>query len=771
MNRAEKRRQQKRVEKKRRSPPASGQPLGNVPDIPQELDLALQSHQAGALLKAEDIYQKILEVEPNQPDALHFLGLIAHQMGRNEVAVDLISKALAITPENVDAHYNLGLVFFALEKLEEAAASFGKAIAINPDYAEAHCNLGNALNDLGRLDEAAANYNKALAINPDYADACYNLGNTYKELGRLDEAVAAYNKALAINPDLTDAHQNVLYAKQKRAEEYIFQICCEDKRECRNADQIISEDKKHDRLKVNLLYCPFSDPVTPPLGITSLKSYLEKYGNSQVRCMDLSLQWHNKFTQETGPGFEALTKGEKLFKSDDGSFYNIDLYRDVSDKFADVLQAAHQDIKYSLCQDSPSQETDIIDFLKPLALKGNPDVVGFSVLFYEQLLCSLLLAREIKKERPETIIVFGGAGMLTSGKQVMQNPDVDFIIFEAGEASFNKLLNSIKVGIFDEKIEGVAYKKSGICIKNEPIPGFLNHDAFPDFSDLKIDEYFTPEVVIPILTSKGCFWRKCSFCEEGSVNQYAEALVSRVVDELEYHYSNGFTYFQFVDEMITPERLRLLSEEIIRRKLKVFFYGTLRPTSDFKEEILHLMYEAGFRYVIWGVESCNRRVLKLVNKGTSIKSITNTLKFSKNAGIRNHVFMFVGFPSETPDELLDTMQFFYDNQENIHQIHTGEFNLYEGTEIFNNPEKFNIEIECKGTNPPVCTVINKNGTTGEHAHEYNAHYSSTFMKNFSMAPRFGKLRDHALLHYANTPLEIHEKMRGKIPQPVQPRFL
>ena len=70
--------------------------------IQQAIDLAVQHHNAGRLPEAENIYQQILQSEPNHPTALHLLGVIAHQVGKHETAVDLITKALAIKPENLN---------------------------------------------------------------------------------------------------------------------------------------------------------------------------------------------------------------------------------------------------------------------------------------------------------------------------------------------------------------------------------------------------------------------------------------------------------------------------------------------------------------------------------------------------------------------------------------------------------------------------------------------------------------------------------------------
>ena len=169
----------------------------------------MQHHQSGDLPKAEAIYQQILQTDPNQPIALHLLGVIAHQDGKNNTAVDFIKKALTIKPNYVEAYSNLGLALEKLGKFDEAVTIYNQALTIRPDYAEAHFNLGNALHGLGKLDEAVASYNNALAIKPAYAEAYSNLGNALKELGKLDEAVESYNKAIAIKPDYAEAYYNL----------------------------------------------------------------------------------------------------------------------------------------------------------------------------------------------------------------------------------------------------------------------------------------------------------------------------------------------------------------------------------------------------------------------------------------------------------------------------------------------------------------------------------------------------------------------------------
>ncbi|MED5396544.1 MAG: tetratricopeptide repeat protein, partial [Pseudomonadota bacterium] len=126
-----------------------------APTIQQSLDFAVQHHTAGRLPEAESIYQQILQADPNQPVALHLLGVIALQVGKNDIAVDLITKALAIKPDYVEAHNNLGLAFQGLGKLDEAVSNFYKALALKPDLPGVWFNLHVTLFDTADLEPAA----------------------------------------------------------------------------------------------------------------------------------------------------------------------------------------------------------------------------------------------------------------------------------------------------------------------------------------------------------------------------------------------------------------------------------------------------------------------------------------------------------------------------------------------------------------------------------------------------------------------------------------
>ena len=186
--------------------------------IEQAFAAALQHHQSGRLAEAEAIYREILAVEPRQPGALHYLGVIAHQVGRHELAVDLIQQAIAIAPAIPDFYSNLGEAYRRLGQVDTAIAAYRQALALHPDYPEAHSNLGNALWEKGQLNEAIAACRRAIALRPDYPEAHSNLGVALSDQGQYDAAIAACRQAIAYKPDYAEAYNNLGNALKEKGQ-------------------------------------------------------------------------------------------------------------------------------------------------------------------------------------------------------------------------------------------------------------------------------------------------------------------------------------------------------------------------------------------------------------------------------------------------------------------------------------------------------------------------------------------------------------------------
>lgn len=180
----------------------------------------MAQHQAGNLPQAEALYKQVLQVSPNQPDALHLLGLISKQKGDLATASQLMRKALTVNPNYVEAYVNLGATLQAQEKLDEAAECYRKALALRPNYAEVHSNLGVVLKAQENLHESAQSFIRALELNPNSVETFANLDALLKEMAAPDEALIYYRKVLEISPTNIAAQQGAYLSLSRTVPEW-----------------------------------------------------------------------------------------------------------------------------------------------------------------------------------------------------------------------------------------------------------------------------------------------------------------------------------------------------------------------------------------------------------------------------------------------------------------------------------------------------------------------------------------------------------------------
>lgn len=170
---------------------------------------AVMLQKAGRFDKAGLIYNRILDKDPNNADALHLLGLVEHQKGNTLSGTDLIKKAITLQPANLKFQLNLGRILKSTGQFAEALECFDKALKINPDFSDAHLNRGIACQNLGQYDNAVSAYKKAIEIDPQNIEAYNNLGGLYALGGKPETAMEYLNKALTLKGNHADVLNNI----------------------------------------------------------------------------------------------------------------------------------------------------------------------------------------------------------------------------------------------------------------------------------------------------------------------------------------------------------------------------------------------------------------------------------------------------------------------------------------------------------------------------------------------------------------------------------
>ncbi len=190
---------------------------------------AIALHQQGRLREAEAIYLQLLLKQPNDVDALHYLGVLRMRQGRREEAIDFVKRALKLAPRNADAWNNLGNMLLAGNEEKAAEFAYTNTTNLKPDNAEAWYNLANLLRRQRRRDEAVRCYRRVLDLNPKFAGAYENIALLFLRIGRPDLTADVYRRWVAAEPDNAIArHMAAAYSNEKaptRAEdEYVAKI-------------------------------------------------------------------------------------------------------------------------------------------------------------------------------------------------------------------------------------------------------------------------------------------------------------------------------------------------------------------------------------------------------------------------------------------------------------------------------------------------------------------------------------------------------------------
>jgi len=180
--------------------------------VDEALTLALRCQQCGQLTEAEALFHKVLELQPERPDALHYFGVLAHQLGRSTEATALVARSLDLVPNRADWHSNLGRIFQEMGEAGDAMAAYRRALDLDPTHANTYNNLGVLQRALGLTSEAEDAYRTAIRLDPDHADAYHNLAVLLGATGRTQEAVVCYCKALTLRPHHPEARRHLILA-------------------------------------------------------------------------------------------------------------------------------------------------------------------------------------------------------------------------------------------------------------------------------------------------------------------------------------------------------------------------------------------------------------------------------------------------------------------------------------------------------------------------------------------------------------------------------
>jgi len=307
-----------------------------------------------------------------------------------------------------------------------------------------------------------------------------------------------------------------------------------------------------------------------------------------------------------------------------------------------------------------------------------PDLVCITMPFPGNVFSALKCGQLIKKMFPHTRVSLGGGYANTELRSVYDErvfEFTDFITLDDGEAPLQHLI---------QYIQGKRPKnllKRTFCLDHGSVV-YLNgstdldipqrETGTPDYSDLKHEQYLSViEVINPmhrmwsdgwwnkLTMAHGCYWGKCSFCDVtlDYIKRYepisADILCDRMEDIMKQTGKNGF---HFVDEAAPPALMRDLAVAILKRGLIVSWWANIRFEKSFTPDLCKLLRASGCIAISGGLEVASDRLLEKMKKGVTVAQVAKVGKAFTDAGIMVHAYLMYGFPTQTAQETIDSLE-------------------------------------------------------------------------------------------------------------------
>jgi anaerobic magnesium-protoporphyrin IX monomethyl ester cyclase len=328
----------------------------------------------------------------------------------------------------------------------------------------------------------------------------------------------------------------------------------------------------------------------------------------------------------------------------------------------------------------------------------NPDIIGISINYYCQMIPGITLASMLRSRFNHSFIVAGG-GLICffEGRWEALRPFsgiLDGMIPYEGEIPLLHLTETLRHGRDLPGGPGLVYFDGPSVVYNPPEPPpDLKKLPAPDFEGLPLEQYLAPKLVLPYLTSRGCYWGRCAFCSHDQLyrGQFRKKSAQQALREMR-RLSDCFSAsaFYLTDESIPPSIALGLARGITKTGTPYTWFGEFRFETSLDGEMLAELKAGGCVMLIFGLESGERRVLDLMEKGIDPEAVSKVLRGCDRSDIRTFVMFFVGFPTETREEAEKTIQFIEAHRGSITHIAFTNFILEMRSPVYANPTKYAI---------------------------------------------------------------------------------
>lgn len=322
----------------------------------------------------------------------------------------------------------------------------------------------------------------------------------------------------------------------------------------------------------------------------------------------------------------------------------------------------------------------------------------------------------VKKLNPEVITVIGGGLVTHTPWEAMELiPTADIGVIGEGEVTEKELMEALICQKSLAEVDGLIFrrdKSNQECHKdwqsykqdfviaekfwkevNEkyvitpPREEIADLDSipWPDYEGFRFFDMFAEDAVVRralITTSRSCPYR-CTFCSHSGGKKYRQRSLDSVFEEMEYLMKNyNIGHFFLNDELFANNQERIVEFCSRIKAYNITWICFLRVNKYVTQELVNRMADCGCKEIFYGLESGDNRILKSMNKGTTVEEVERVLKVTRSAGIAARGNFIFGDPEETMETVENTMEWVYQHKQLLGSVVLGPIQLFPGSKLY-----------------------------------------------------------------------------------------
>lgn len=314
------------------------------------------------------------------------------------------------------------------------------------------------------------------------------------------------------------------------------------------------------------------------------------------------------------------------------------------------------------------QEQSLVDrHLDDLIDTLDADVVGLSVPFPGNLYGALRIGRALKQRG---VTVWMGGGYVNTELREVDEPRlwecVDALTYDDGEGPLLALIEHHQGGPDRRHRTRTAQGMHEATVSALPMTsaawyGNLDRSLYLDLLDTlnPAHRLWSEGRWNKLTLAHGCYWKRCAFCDVSLdyISRYEPARIETLLDQIEeLVQTTGVRGFHLVDEAAPPRGLRDLALGLLERDLRITFWGNIRFEEAFTPDLCRLLSAAGMVAVTGGLEVASDRLLERMAKGVTVEQVARAAQAFQEAGILVHAYLMYGFPTQSVQETVDSME-------------------------------------------------------------------------------------------------------------------